>query len=32
MKITLETKDLKMGLTAPANLNHWVGYTAIGYK
>jgi len=28
----IETKDLKMGLTAPANLHHWVGYTAIGYK
>ncbi len=28
----LKTKDLKMGLTAPANLHHWVGYTAIGYK
>ena len=28
----LETKNLKMGLTAPANLHHWVGYTAIGYK
>jgi len=28
----LESKDLKMGLTAPANLHHWVGYTAIGYK
>lgn len=28
----LETKNLKMGLTAPASLHHWVGYTAIGYK
>ena len=28
----LETKDLEMGLTAPADLHHWVGYTAIGYK
>jgi len=23
--------DLRMGLTAPANLRHWVGYAAIGY-
>ncbi len=28
----LEVKDLKIGFTAPANLHHWVGYTAIGYK
>ena len=24
--------DLKMGTTAVANLHHWVGYVAIGYK
>jgi AmmeMemoRadiSam system protein B len=24
--------DLEMGVTAPANLHHWVGYAAIGYK
>ncbi|MBN2175712.1 MAG: AmmeMemoRadiSam system protein B [Bacteroidales bacterium] len=29
---TLEVKDLGMGLTAPANMHHWVGYAAIGYK
>lgn len=23
--------DLKMGVTAPANIHHWVGYAAIGY-
>jgi len=28
----IKVDDLKMGVTAPANLNHWVGYTAIGYK
>ncbi len=28
----LKVEDLDMGVTAPANLNHWVGYTAIGYK
>ena len=24
--------DLGMGVTAPANIRHWVGYSAIGYK
>ncbi|MEN8153539.1 MAG: AmmeMemoRadiSam system protein B [Acidobacteriota bacterium] len=28
----IKVDDLKMGVTAPANLRHWVGYTAIGYK
>lgn len=28
----LYVEDLKMGKTAVANLHHWVGYAAIGYK
>jgi hypothetical protein len=24
--------DLKMGLTAPANMRHWVGYAALGFN
>ncbi|HEY4799281.1 MAG TPA: AmmeMemoRadiSam system protein B [Bacteroidia bacterium] len=28
----LKVDDLKMGITAPAKLRHWVGYAAIGYK
>jgi AmmeMemoRadiSam system protein B len=28
----LPVKDLGMGVTAPANIHHWVGYPAIGYK
>jgi AmmeMemoRadiSam system protein B len=28
----LPVEDLGMGTTAPANLRHWVGYTAIGYR
>jgi MEMO1 family protein len=24
--------DIGMGITAPANIHHWVGYAAIGYK
>jgi MEMO1 family protein len=28
----LRVDDLKMGLTAPAKLRHWVGYAAVGYK
>ncbi len=28
----IKVDDLKMGVTAPANIRHWVGYTAIGYK
>lgn len=27
----LQVNDLRMGLTAPANLHHWVGYAALGY-
>jgi AmmeMemoRadiSam system protein B len=29
---TLYVKDLGMGTTAPANIHHWVGYAAIGYR
>ncbi len=29
---TLEVSDIGMGTTAPANIHHWVGYAAIGYK
>jgi AmmeMemoRadiSam system protein B len=29
MHITVE--DLGMGVTAPANMHHWVGYAAVGY-
>jgi len=29
---TIPVSDLKMGKTAPACINHWVGYPAIGYK
>jgi MEMO1 family protein len=28
----IPVKDIGMGITAPANLHHWVGYPAIGYK
>lgn len=28
----LNVDDLGMGKTAPANMRHWVGYAAIGYK
>ena len=28
----LEVKDIHMGTTAPANINHWVGYVGISYK
>jgi MEMO1 family protein len=31
-KEPLPVKDLRMGVTAPANIHHWVGYPAIGYK
>jgi|AntAceMinimDraft_16_1070373.scaffolds.fasta_scaffold91359_1 AmmeMemoRadiSam system protein B len=24
--------DIKMGVTAPANIHHWVGYASIGYR
>jgi MEMO1 family protein len=27
----IKVDDLKMGLTAPAGMHHWVGYSAIGY-
>jgi len=27
----IPVKDLKMGVTAPANLHHWVGYVAMAY-
>jgi len=32
MNKPLKVDDLKMGPTAPANIHHWVGYVAIGYK
>lgn len=28
----LHLEDISMGVTAPANEHHWVGYAAIGYK
>ena len=28
----LPVDDLRMGVTAPANIHHWVGYAAIGYR
>ena len=28
----LKVEDLNMGITAPANDHHWVGYAAAGYK
>ena len=28
----IKVDDLEMGVTAPANIRHWVGYAAIGYK
>ncbi len=28
----LPVEDLGIGITAPANIHHWVGYAAIGYK
>lgn len=28
----LPVENLGMGVTAPANLRHWVGYAAVGYK
>lgn len=28
----IKVDDIKMGITAPANIHHWVGYTAIGYR
>jgi MEMO1 family protein len=32
MNTPLKVNDLKMSATAPANMHHWVGYAAIGYK
>jgi AmmeMemoRadiSam system protein B len=32
MQQAIPVEDLKMGTTAIANLHHWVGYAAIGYK
>ena len=31
-KEPLKVNDLRMGVTAPANKRHWVGYPAIGYR
>lgn len=31
-KTPLPVEDLKMGITAPANIRHWVGYVSIGYR
>ncbi len=28
----IDVSDLNMGVTSPANIHHWVGYVAIGYK
>ncbi len=28
----IPVKDLKMGVTAPASLRHWVGYVSMGYQ
>jgi hypothetical protein len=28
----IRVNDIGMGVTAPANEHHWVGYTAIYYK
>ena len=28
----LRVDDLRMGVTAPANMHHWVGYAALGYE
>jgi MEMO1 family protein len=28
----IPVQDLGMGITAPANIHHWVGYVAIGYR
>jgi MEMO1 family protein len=29
--LQIPVDDLEMGVTAPANMHHWVGYAAIGY-
>ena len=31
LPVTRETRDAGLGYTAPSNLQHWVGYAAIGY-
>lgn len=31
-KAPIKVDDLQMGITAPANMHHWVGYAAIGYR
>jgi MEMO1 family protein len=28
----IKVNDLKMGVTAPATIRHWVGYASVGYK
>ncbi len=28
----IKVDDIGMGVTAPANIHHWVGYAAVGYK
>ncbi len=28
----IPVQDLKMGQTAPANIHHWVGYVAVGFR
>lgn len=28
----IKVDDLKMGITAPAKIRHWVGYSSVGYK
>jgi len=28
----IPVEDMGMGKTAPANLNHWVGYVGVGYR
>jgi AmmeMemoRadiSam system protein B len=31
-QLPLPVSDIGMGTTAPANLHHWVGYVAVGYR
>ena len=28
----IKVEDLRMGLTSPVKLRHWVGYAAVGYR
>jgi MEMO1 family protein len=28
----LSVSDIRMGITAPANIRHWVGYAVVGYR